>query len=247
MIISVLQWNILFTEDIHGIAAFLKAHPADIICLQELTIDYPTQRVKDTPRFIAQQLGYNYFAKDIPLKKTDGQIMNLGNGIFSRFPIVSTRLAWINETGQGGSDDERRAYLEVTLKIPGGEVTVATTHLSFIPYFKNTPRKEREAGDLMTETTRHKTHFIFTGDLNATPDSSIVQAISRHLKNAGPEFGQKTWTTKPFSYMGFEETKRNWRLDYVLITKDIQVVSAEILETNYSDHLPILAKLEILN
>lgn len=38
MKLSVLQWNVWYKEDIRNIAKFLREHPADVICLQELTI-----------------------------------------------------------------------------------------------------------------------------------------------------------------------------------------------------------------
>ncbi len=246
MTISVLQWNVLFNEDIQHITEFLKANPADVVCLQELTLNYSKQSEKNTPRFVAEQLSYNYFAKEISLEKESGEPFILANGIFSRFPIISSRYVWINKTaGDGGYDDEHRAYIEVDLKTPAGNLTVATTHMSFVPYFKDTPRKKREADDLAKEIRSHDKRFIFTGDLNATPDTYTIKTISKHLKNAGPDLGQKTWTTKPFSYQGFEETKRNWRLDYVFTTKDLEVLSAEILETDYSDHLPIMATVSV--
>ncbi len=246
MTISVLQWNVLFQEDIHNIVEFLKLNPADIICLQELTINYPKQTEKNTPQYVAEQLGYEYYAKEITLKKSSGESFILANGIFSRFPIVGTKYSWINKTtGAGGYDDEHRVYVEVSIKLPVGNVTFATTHMSFTPYFKSTPRKKREADELIKEIRLHNKSYIFTGDLNSAPDTYTVKEISKHLKNVGPELQQNTWTTKPFSYQGFEETERNWRLDYIFATKDIKVKSAEILETVYSDHLPIFVSIEI--
>ena len=63
--------------------------------------------------------------------------------------------------------------------------------------------------------------------------------------NLGPDYHEKTWTTKPFSYNGFSENSLNWRLDFVFGTKDIKVISSEIIKTDLSDHLPILIKIEI--
>jgi endonuclease/exonuclease/phosphatase family metal-dependent hydrolase len=34
-------------------------------------------------------------------------------------------------------------------------------------------------------------------------------------------------------------------LDYIFASKDIKVASSEIVNTDYSDHLPILVELEI--
>lgn len=242
MNLSILQWNVWYKEDIRNIAAFLREHPADVICLQELAIqDIPENG--HTPDYIAKQLGYHPFYKEIDLGK--GKI-NIANGIFSKYPIVSTDWHWINEaSGTGHYDDENRAYVEATLDVNGTNVTVATTHMSYTNAFVDTPRKMQETQHLVDNLKTKRGPFIFTGDLNAAPDSPTIQAISGVLQNAGPDLGQPTWTTKPFSYDGFEETELKWRLDYIFATQDVETVRAEVLKTEYSDHLPVWAEVEL--
>jgi endonuclease/exonuclease/phosphatase (EEP) superfamily protein YafD len=84
-----------------------------------------------------------------------------------------------------------------------------------------------------------------TGDFNAPPESYIVKRLGASMLHAGPDYDVKTWTTKPHSYNGFEETDLNWRLDYVFTTPDIRAVSAQVIKTDYSDHLPVLVKVEV--
>ena len=84
-----------------------------------------------------------------------------------------------------------------------------------------------------------------SGDFNVTENSNLIKNLAHHLQNAGPDYSHKTWTTKPFSYLGFETDKLNYRLDYVFATPDINIVSAKILNTEYSDHLPILIEFKI--
>lgn len=243
MKLTVLQWNIWFKEDIRHIAEFLRAHPADIICLQELTIqDVP--EIGHTPDYIARELGYNHYYKQIPLG--EGKI-DLANGIFSRYPITTTRTAWINTpTGSGGFDDEYRAYIEVQLNTGSQKIRVGAVHMSYTNHgFAPTERKGHETEKLVALLEHHKDHFIFTGDLNATPGSPTIQRISTVLHDIGPQPEQKSWTTKPFSYEGFTEDSLNWRLDYMFATQDIKVVAAKVLDTDYSDHLPLWAEIEV--
>jgi endonuclease/exonuclease/phosphatase (EEP) superfamily protein YafD len=117
--------------------------------------------------------------------------------------------------------------------------------MSYTHQFEITPRKTQETDTLVDIISSHKSSYIFTGDLNAVPGSYTINRIAKYLKNAGPDITQATWTTKPFSYDNFEETELKWRLDYIFATDDIKVTSTEILNTNYSDHLPILAKFEL--
>ncbi len=90
MKLSILQWNVWYKEVIYNIAKFLKQNPADIVCLQELTINAPDQTEHHTPSYIAAELGFNYHCKELPIESTDGKKMMLANGIFSRFPIIHT-------------------------------------------------------------------------------------------------------------------------------------------------------------
>ncbi len=244
MTISILQWNIWCDEDIRNIVKFLKERKPDIICLQELTINYPNQAIKNTPAYVAEQLGYNYYHEALLIESIDGTPMMLADGIFSRFPVQHSRAAFINQpTGSEGYGNEYRSYVEVILDIGGLELTVGTTHMSYAHKFQVTPRTQVETDLLLAELQKPNGNFIFTGDLNAVPNSYTINSINKVLHNAGPDFAEKTWTTKPFSYQGFVETDLNWRLDYVFTSPDMRIESSEIVATDYSDHLPILTKI----
>lgn len=246
MQLTYLQWNVWYLEDTHNIASYLKENPADIISLQELTINHEGQTEHNTPEYIAKQLGYNFCIGGEDFTE-DGEKRWFGNAVFSKYPIKSHRQSWINEPiGTGGFDDEYRTYLEAILDVDGTELVVATTHMSYTHEFHVTERKQKETDKLIEELkTVNGKKLIFSGDLNATPGSYTIDQIGSLLKSAGPEPDQKTWTTKPFSYQGFEETELNWRLDYVFTSGHIQVVSSEVEPTEFSDHLPIRTVLEL--
>lgn len=189
MTLSLLQWNIWYKEDIRSIVQFLREHPADVICLQELTTqDIP--EIGHTPDYIAEQLGYEYYYEIADLGP---DTIPVGNGIFSKFPIVSSRTVWINQTeGSGGYDDQPRAYIEATLQVGNQRLTVGTTHMSYTKAFVSTPRKEQEADKLVQALQASKGNFIFTGDLNAEPDSPTTQKIKSALKHVGPDLQEPT-------------------------------------------------------
>lgn len=246
MKLSYFQWNTWYLEDIHNIANYLKDNLADVIALQELTVSHPGQSEKDTPRYIAEQLGYHYCTGGENFTE-DGEDRWFGNAILSKYPIKSHRQTWVNEPiGTGGFDDEFRTYLEAILDVNGTEVTIGTTHMSYTHEFKVTDRKRQETNKLLVELKKNvDKNFIFSGDLNATPDSYVISEISSILQSADPAPDQNTWTTKPFSYQGFEETELNWRLDYIFATNKLKVASSQIEDTYFSDHLPIRAEFEI--
>ena len=124
-------------------------------------------------------------------------------------------------------------------------LTVGTAHVSYSHRFEITDRKIMEVNKLIKILKKNKKMFVFTGDMNSTPDSYTIKQLEKILKNCGPDGYQKTWTTKPFDYKDFKETKLRWRLDYVFASKDIRVIRSKIIKTKFSDHLPILVEFEM--
>lgn len=241
--LSILQWNIWYLEDINNTSRFLDDNKADVICLQELTINFDRQNNIHTPNFIAEKLGYHVYFQEISFT---GKEMKLANAIFSKYPIIESRTAWINqEQGSGNYDDENRAYIEVILDVDGVSLTVGTAHMSYTHAFEPSERKLKETDELFRVISNKTDNFILTGDFNATPESKVLHKIEKSVINCGPEYSENTWTTKPFSYNGFEANTLEYRLDYIFGSKDINVVSSQVLNTEFSDHLPILVEITL--
>jgi len=239
--IKLLQWNTWYKEDPKNVIKQLKEIDADILCLQELTIGSSLHSGVDVVQMIKDDLGYEVYFKDMVIGDNGSQ----ANAIFSRYPINKSRFAWTSEpTGSGGYSDEYRCYIESCIDVDGVTVTVGTTHMSYTHRFKESARKLVETSNLLAQLN-DKRSFIFMGDLNVTPNSQTVRDISGVLSHAGPNYNEPTWTTKPFEYDGFRATALSWRLDYVFVSADVRVLSSETIDTNYSDHLPILSEIDV--
>jgi endonuclease/exonuclease/phosphatase family metal-dependent hydrolase len=169
------------------------------------------------------------------------------NGIFSKFTIKKGRNIFIKKPHSKKARDysnEGRVYIEIELNISGKTLFVGTAHLSYIHKFEIGDRRYAEENNLLKALTKRK-KFVFCGDLNAPPDSNIYKALSKKYKHCGPEITQKTWTTKPFSHNGFIENDLNWRLDYVFASRDIEIIETRIIQTDVSDHLPIMVRIRL--
>jgi len=70
----------------------------------------------------------------------------------------------------------------------------------------------------------------------------MIERILKVMKNAGPALDQPTWTTKPFHLAHRHYSGLRWRLDYIF-QMGLEMRSAEIINTDVSDHLPIVAEL----
>jgi len=242
------QWNVWYQEDIDNILRTITAVDPDILCLQELTTNFVPQRRRDTPRFLSQKLGMHCFYKAARETTDSNGTHTFGNAIISRYPLIETAFHFVRQPSRTDALDdavaEPRVYLEAGLRIGSARLDVATVHMSYTPEFRETAAKRAEADALVEIVKTKKRRFVIGGDFNSLPDSYAVQAIQQHLRDAGPAKDQNTWTTKPFSYGGFTANARDWRIDYCFATPDIRVRAAEIIETPYSDHLPILVDFE---
>lgn len=234
--IKLLQWNIWFKEDIDNIVKQLEIIDADIVCIQELSILKDDRSNTDKLKKI-----YQYMYYEVADTFMDGR--SQGNAILSKYPIIKTTSTFVQEPSSNKDDysEEGRIYIEVQLDIGGKKLNVGTTHLSYTNRFEETELKDKEV-DRLIKCFNKDSMYIFAGDLNASKTSKYIKKIQKYLVNHDTS---NTWTTKPFSYQGFEESKLNWKLDYVFSTRDIVVYDTRVIKTHYSDHLPILCTFQI--
>lgn len=239
MDLKLLQWNTWFRERSENILEVLRQADADILCLQELTTDSFVNPGLDVSTQI-EALGYHKFYHET-LRHEGKNYYTMGNAIFSKVPMVNTKIVYV----QFGNTEqplarENRVYLEVSLDVPGG-LTIGTTHLSYFDELQGAAEIRKETGALLGAVEHHKERYLFTGDLNATPSSYAVYRLSKHFLHAGPNLSVPTWTTKPYPF----HSELNRRIDYVFATKDIDVREAKVVQTDASDHLPILVTIKI--
>jgi endonuclease/exonuclease/phosphatase family metal-dependent hydrolase len=245
--VKIMQWSIWFHENYQNIIQFIKKVNPDIVCAQELTINYNGNPDVNVAEEIAKACDYKYFFHPTTIYDTEGKPGSIGNGIFSRFPIVASKHVYVQKADPNirSYETEDRTYVEAVLDVSGKKLKIGTVHLSYSAAFTMTEKRLEEADCLYEAVQGNHERFILTGDMNAKPGSPIIKKLEEMFMHADPNTDRPTWTTKPFSYQGFEADKLDWRLDYIFATEDINVVSNKILETPYSDHLPILSEISI--
>lgn len=251
MKIKILQWNIWYQEKVENILKVIKRLDPDILCFQEVTIGSKFNDKRDVAKTIAEKLNYDYnFSSahkyEFPFTP-QGETNYGGNAIFSRYPIIkNSNFPIINPEDSLSLKYERRTCAVSDIKINSKKtLKVATTHKSYSNRFIEDEEKIKETQKLIEFFRKNNKNLIFTGDLNLTPDSKSIKLIEKELNHCGPDYSRPTWTTKPFSFLDFKEEELRWRLDYVFVSKDIKIINSEIIQTKYSDHLPILTEIEI--
>lgn len=231
---KLLQWNIWNQEDINNIVNELKRIDADIVCIQELSF---VGNDKTSIDILNKVYPHIYF--EIADTFEDGR--SQANAILSKYPFIEKSKNYVQNPGTNKNDysKEGRIYIEVSVKCNDRILNIGTTHLSYTHKFEETELKDKEVSKLIS-IIKDKTNYIFTGDLNTVKTSKYISQIEKYYINHGTDY---TWTTKPFSYNGFEVSELEYKLDYVFTSDDIKVQSIETIDTKYSDHLPILCEI----
>jgi endonuclease/exonuclease/phosphatase family metal-dependent hydrolase len=77
---------------------------------------------------------------------------------------------------------------------------------------------------------------VLVGDLNATPDSPEIGAITEDLADAWAQAGEGDGFT-------YDAETPHARIDYVLTSSDVVARTAAVVTSDASDHLPVVADL----
>lgn len=149
----------------------------------------------------------------------------------SKFPIVTTKTHQL-------SLGDRRVALQADVEINGDTLHVFTTHLIHA-HQKDSPVQNSQADKLVECLTDKKT--VLTGDFNALPNSYPIGKISRVLVNTNNE-EVPTFSLYP---EGCCPDKMKHRLDYIFVSPDIKMLDFTFGKSKGSDHLPVIATIEI--
>ena len=75
---------------------------------------------------------------------------------------------------------------------------------------------------------------ILMGDFNVTPDDEVLKPIRERMKDAADLFDEPL--------LSFPSDKPDRKIDYIFVSPDVEVISADIPEIVASDHRPHTAE-----
>ncbi len=236
--IRVLNYNIRYGRgmddvlDLRRIAQIIKDTEADLVALQEVDVGVERSFQIDLMKVLSGYTGLEpVFYKNIPHQGGE-----YGNGILSRFPIYSSRNYHIVVDGEG----EQRGLLQTEIVIDDLKIAFMNTHLDHRP--DDTQRLMSVEQIIDTKRAYRGMPIIVTGDFNDTPGSQTHLNMKEYFTDVWEHHGEGDGYT-------FSSINPNRRIDYVFYSNELTVegspqirpVSIEVLQTEASDHLPILA------
>lgn len=202
---------------------------ADVIGLQEMYDLGETEEFTTQTKVLAEKLGFFwYFAEATKLEDDQHPF---GNGIISRYPILSAETVGIPdpEVRTGKSYYETRCLLKAKIDVAGG-LNVVVTHFGLNP-----DEQENAVNTVVANLETEK--CVLMGDFNVQPENELLIPIRERLYDTAELFDEPkgSWPS---------DTPRG-KIDYIFTTKDLQVLSADIPAIVSSDHRPHIATIEL--
>ena len=201
----------------------IRRHNADIIGLNEVYDQCDSGKFPAQVKILAEKLGYYYyFAQAVRFKKQEPY----GNGILSRFPIISAETILIPkpEIPAYSGYYESRCLLKAKIDVCGG-LEVGVIHFGL-----NQDEKENAVNAILTNIGDKKS--VLMGDFNITPDNPLLIPIKEKMFDTAALFKQEL--------LSFPSDNPNRKIDYLFTSRDIKVLDADIPADIVSDHRPLI-------
>ena len=208
------------------IADAIKMVNPDVVGFQEMRNVGPNEEYTDQTRILSEKtdLPNYYFGKAI-----DFELGPYGNSIISRYPIVSAETISIPDPDpkMGTKYYETRAVLKVKLE---QGITVLVTHFGL-----NDDEQINAVKTVVANLEKEK--CILMGDFNLRPDSPILLPIRERMKDTASVFSDEL--------LSFPSDNPREKIDYIFVSPDIEIISADIPAIVASDHRPHTAELKL--
>jgi len=216
--------------DFDVMADAVRETGADIVGLQEIRSLSRDPEYQDQTGILAEKLGMNgYFAEALKFLRKNPY----GNALLSRFPIISSERFRILKprVKKYLGYYETRCLLKAELDVPGG-LTLLVTHFGLNP-----DEQSRAVKTVMEHLPKRR--CVLMGDFNVRPDNKLLDPIRAAMTDTA-DFISGTG-------FSFPADKPDRKIDYIFVTPDIQVKTAEIPEIIASDHRPHTATILLDN
>lgn len=219
--------------DISRIGDILDSSKAGLAALQEVDRGVERTGKIDILRLISHQTGMHMaFGKNIDFQGGD-----YGNAILSRFDIDTVKNFHYKMMREG----EQRGLLETIVEVNGEKVVFMDTHTGD----KNTEQEKLMNADEIINALKSYDGLpvILCGDFNDRPESKMHDKLKEYFTDLWELLGKGPGYT-------FSSVNPDRRIDYIYISKEglkkLRPVSIQVLQSEASDHLPLLAEFELL-
>lgn len=218
--------------DLNRISTVINQAKADIVTLQEVDIKTERSGGVDILEVLSSKTDLKHTVFGMNLEFDGGEY---GNAILSRYPLENYQNHHFENIS-----GEQRGVLTAIIDVDEKDFLIINTHLD------HTEHDDSERV-LYAENIRDKIlpfykdiPTVFAGDLNDVPGSKTYQIINSSLFDAWTAAGKGEGFTIPVD----QPAKR---IDYIFHTAHLKPLCAKVVQSEASDHLPVVVTFLYIN
>lgn len=238
--LKVMTYNIHYgNPDLSKITEVICAAGADVVALQEVDVHFSERSgFVDQLAEIGAACGMQYRhgpIYDMPPLEPGKPNRQFGPAILTRYPIVSWKnhiITRLSTQDEGAPPTPMPGFLQVTVDVGGTQVDVFSTHLD---YRRDPAVRKTQVAEMLAIIGTPTRPTILMGDMNAGPAQEELAPLFANLRDAWAGHADPGYTVPV-------DAPDN-RIDYVFLAGPIRAVSARVLDTQASDHRPVVAEL----
>lgn len=155
-----------------------------------------------------------------------------GNGFLSRLPVLEQEIIHVPDPVErtGHYFYEHRCILRCVLQAGEKHITVFSTHFGLAP-----SEQENAVQTLLDLLSKESNPVLVMGDLNAEPSAAEMAPLFAALHDAAKGSGILT----------FPSDEPRIKIDHILHSDHWQVLNVFSMNTQNSDHRPLIAELAL--
>ena len=195
-------------------------------------------------------LPHFFFTPNVTDNRQEGRFL-IGNAIFSRWPIVQSETTFLEDKHPFNNDylDRRENYPYVpkslqraTIKTEDKVLNVFNFHGIWGKDGQDTDRR-LEASRKIVEQIKERENVILSGDFNVNEGTKSISMIGDYLNNVFKDDQRKN--SFNLRIKGFDSGYAKAVVDFVFVSRNIQVLTHQMPDLDVSDHLPLICELEV--
>lgn len=216
--------------DLEAIVNTIRKQTPDLVALQEVDVHTERSGAFNQAEEIARRLNMHYFFG----KAIDHQGGEYGVALLSKYPLSETVVHRLPSKAETKGEPRVLATAKVTLP-DGTTLRFGSTHLDAQ---RDSVNRELQIREIVRIASGEPLPFLLAGDFNATPGTGVIhlldQAFTRTCQNCAPTIP----VLKPTKAIDF--------IAYRHPAGKFSVASHRVIpETYASDHLPVVAQIQI--
>jgi endonuclease/exonuclease/phosphatase family metal-dependent hydrolase len=247
--VKIISINIEAANLLDQLLEFVREQTPDILLMQEVFISHESLDRRFHILEHLQDILRNYYLDRAATYDTyrGGTMVEAGNAILSRFPIVESQTFfysipytsnYVEPTNDYSTVPRNLEYIQVDLGVK--KLNVFNTH--GVWGFDGLDNDDRlYMSRIIVKQIKRLPHVVLGGDFNVGPNTQTIKNIEKHLVNIFKSDVRSTFNMKRKS----NPVYANLVVDMMFVSKDLTIIRKGCPQVDISDHLPLVVEIII--